>query len=411
MAHRMDRRQFLRVAAGATATALLPHSWARAQARPVRIGFAISETGPYAIGARLTQIPNYYLWRDEVNARGGLLVRGEGRRPIEFVNYDDRSDIGTAVRLFEKLIREDRVDLVLPPWGTAMHFAVAPVVSRLGYVLLGVTVGSLRIRELGAENFFALLPQPDSATISIVQFLREARERYGYNRVALLHVADLYGVEHHTAIVPLLRRERFEIVEDRSYPLTVTDLSDVLRAIQARRPEILVCFNYPADGNLIVQQSIALRFNPPIMMLGVGAFFAEFRQQFGENTNGIVCHLAAWSPKLRVPGAREYYEAFRRKFGRDPDHAGSSLVYQSLKMLEQAIAEVGLDQRRIKEYLERHEFNGPWGPVKFERGINRAGNYVGRPNRLGQWQPSGYEVIWPPEYATARPIIPKPAWK
>jgi hypothetical protein len=49
--------------------------------------------------------------------------------------------------------------------------------------------------------------------------------------------------------------------------------------------------------------------------------------------------------------------------------------------------------------------------VKFERGINRAGNYVGRPNRLGQWQPSGYEVIWPPEYATARPIIPKPAWK
>ncbi|MCS7173087.1 MAG: amino acid ABC transporter substrate-binding protein [Armatimonadetes bacterium] len=411
MAHRIDRRQFLKVAAGATATALLPQSWARAQARPVRIGFAISETGPLGVGARLTTIPNYYLWRDEVNARGGLLVRGEGRRPVEFVNYDDRSDVGTCVRLYERLIREDRVDLVLPPYGTAIHFAVAPVVSRLGYVLLGVTVGSLRIRELGAENFFALLPQPDSVTISIVQFLREVRERHGWNRVALLHIADLHGVEHHNAILPLLRRERFEIVEDRSYPLVVTDLSDVIRALQARRPEIVVAFSYPADSPLLVRQSIALGFSPPVFILGVGAFFREFAEQLGGNVEGIICHQAAWSPKLRFPGTREYYEAFRRKFGRDPDYAGSSLVYQSLKMLEQAVAEVGLDQRRIKEYFEGREFNGPWGPVKFERGVNRAGSYVGRPNRLGQWQRGGYEVIWPTEYATARPIIPKPAWK
>ena len=53
-------------------------------------------------------------------------MKGEGRRPVEFVSIDDRSEIETAVRYYEKLMGEDKVDLILPPWGTAMNFAVAP---------------------------------------------------------------------------------------------------------------------------------------------------------------------------------------------------------------------------------------------------------------------------------------------
>ena len=90
------------------------HCWrgrARAQAKPVRIGYTLSATGPYAVGAGITQAPNYTLWQDQVNARGGLAVKGEGRRPIEFVTIDDRSEIETAVRFYEKLATDDKVDL------------------------------------------------------------------------------------------------------------------------------------------------------------------------------------------------------------------------------------------------------------------------------------------------------------
>ena len=94
-----------------------PRTRAGAQAKPIRIGYTLSATGPYAVGAGITQAPNYTLWQDQVNAKGGLAVKGEGRRPIEFVTIDDRSEIETAVRFYEKLMTDDKVDLILPPVG------------------------------------------------------------------------------------------------------------------------------------------------------------------------------------------------------------------------------------------------------------------------------------------------------
>ena len=59
----------------------------------------------------------YELWREQVNAKGGLDVAGT-KRPVEFVQYDDQSNPANAVRVYEKLITADKVDLLLAPWGT-----------------------------------------------------------------------------------------------------------------------------------------------------------------------------------------------------------------------------------------------------------------------------------------------------
>ena len=124
----IGRRRFLKVAGGSAAAAVWLPRRAAAQS-PVRVGFTLSATGPYAVGAGITQRPNYDLWLDQVNAKGGLAVAGGSRRPIQFVEHDDRSEIETAVRLYEKMANDDKVDLLLPPWGTAMNFAVAPVAN------------------------------------------------------------------------------------------------------------------------------------------------------------------------------------------------------------------------------------------------------------------------------------------
>ena len=83
----------------------------------IRIGNAIALSGPYAPGAGMTQIPNYDMWAEEVNAKGGIFVKSLNKRlPVEIIRYDDKSDIGTAVKLVEKLILDDKVDFLLPPW-------------------------------------------------------------------------------------------------------------------------------------------------------------------------------------------------------------------------------------------------------------------------------------------------------
>jgi branched-chain amino acid transport system substrate-binding protein len=93
MATSIARRTFLKLAGGTAAATWLPRG-AAAQS-PIRIGFTLSATGPYAVGAGITQRPNYDLWLDQVNAKGGLAVAGGGRRPVQFVEHDDRSEIET----------------------------------------------------------------------------------------------------------------------------------------------------------------------------------------------------------------------------------------------------------------------------------------------------------------------------
>src|SRR5580693_10499578 len=80
-------------------------------ADPVRIGFSLPLTGIFAPAAP-SQKNAYELWRDQVNAKGGLDVAGT-KRMIEFVSYDDQSDPGQAAKIYEKLIVQDKVDLLL----------------------------------------------------------------------------------------------------------------------------------------------------------------------------------------------------------------------------------------------------------------------------------------------------------
>ena len=96
-------------------------------AQDIRIGYAISRTGPGAPGAQISQEPNYIMWAEQVNAAGGLNVGGK-KRKIELIGYDDRTEAETMVRTYEKLMGTDKVDLILPPWGTGMNFALMPLV-------------------------------------------------------------------------------------------------------------------------------------------------------------------------------------------------------------------------------------------------------------------------------------------
>jgi branched-chain amino acid transport system substrate-binding protein len=400
----MDRRTFLRVGGGAAAAALISRP-ARAQTGPVRIGYTLSATGPYAVGAGITQAPNYLLWAEQVNAKGGLGVAGQGRRPVQFVQHDDRSEIETAVRLYEKMVTEDKVDLILPPWGTAMNFAVAPIANKAGYPLIGPTVGSLKLRELNLPYFYAMLAQPDAMMGALAAFLLDVKRQFKYSKVGLIHVADLFGLEHQGALMPLLKEAGFDVVEAKSYPLGVKDLSDVLKGIKAKGAEIFVGLTYPPDTVLAATQAKAVDFNPAIFYTAVGTAFPFFRDRFKASAEGVM-GVGVWNPKVPYPGARAYFDAHVSSQKKEPDRWASAFAYASLQILEEAVGKVGLDRARIKGYLDATEFSTVVGPVKFVRGIN-----VATPGMVGQWQKGEFEVVWPRDRATATAIVPKPAWQ
>ena len=400
----MRRRQFLTTTAAGGAALAGRGGRAWGQAKPVRIGYTLSATGPYAVGAGIIQAPNYALWADQVNTKGGLMVKGEGRRPVEYVSFDDRSEIETAVRFYEKLMGDDKVDLVLPPWGTAMHFAVAPIANKYGYPLIGPTVTSNKLKDLNLPYFYVIIQQPDSIAKSIVDLLKELRTAGKISKIGLAYVNDLFGIELHHAVEAFLKDAGLAVVVTKSYPLAVKDLAPMLKEFKAAGVDACVGLTYPPDNILLTGQAKEVDYNPPVFFTAVGTAFPIYRDRF-KGAEGVM-GTAGWNPKLKHPGAREYFDAHVKKHqGKEPDRWASAMAYSSLQILEKCVGEVGLDRKRIKEMLDAQEFSTVMGPVKFVKGMN-----VSTPGMVGQWQNREFEIIWPKNVATGTPLVPKPAW-
>jgi branched-chain amino acid transport system substrate-binding protein len=365
---------------------------------PIRIGYAISRTGPFAPGAQVTQEPNYILWAEQVNAAGGLTVKGQKRR-IELIGHDDRIDVETAVRTFEKLMTSDRVDLILPPWGSGMNFAVAPLASRHGYPVLAPTALSMKLVDMKLPHFFAMLPQP----YVLMQAAADMLAAKGVKTVAVVYMDDLFGLENIAAFEPAVKAKGIEIVEKTSYPLGVKDLSPVLRAIKDRNPDAFVGLTYPPDTILASKQAKEIRFNPRVFFTSVGTAFPLYKQVMGADADGVM-GIGSWSVKTS-PAARAYFEAHVKRFQKEPDRWASAHCWAGLQILQAAIETVGLDRKAIRDHIASQEHQTILGPVRFK------GSEIQFPGTVSQWVGGDFEVVWPADRATAQPVIPKPAWK
>jgi len=393
------KRRMVLTALAAAAIALPGIAAAQSQGDPVRIGYTMSRTGPYAGGAQVSQEPNYLLWAEQVNAAGGLSVKGV-KRKVELIGYDDRSEVETAVRTYQKLMGSDKVDLVLPPWGSAMNFAVAPVANRYGYPFLAPTALSRKLIDMKLPYFFSLLQQPDKMMSSLVDMLAAN----GVKTVATVYMDDLFGIENVAALREALKAKGMELVEDKSYPLGVKDLSPVLKAIKAKQPDAFVAITYPPDTLLVSTQSREIEFNPKIFYASVGTAFPLYKQRIGENTEGVM-GMGSWNAKVS-PGAKAYFDAHTAFAKKEPDRWASGHAWAGLQILQQTIEKVGLDRKAMRDYIAGTEFDTILGKIRFEGGENAS-----IPGTVSQWQGGEFEVVWPQNRATAKPIVPKPAWK
>jgi branched-chain amino acid transport system substrate-binding protein len=379
--------------------ALLGVAPAPAQEPTVRIGYAIARTGPWAAGAQVTQEPNYVLWAEQVNAAGGLNVQGK-RRKVELIGFDDRSETETVVRTFEKLMGSDKVDLILPPWGTGANFAVLPVIQKYGYPMLAPTATGRKLLDLKNPYFFAMLQQPDRMMGALADFLGAN----GVKTAAVVYVDELFGLENLGALEAALKTKGIEIIEKKSYPLGVKDLSPVLRDFKAKNPDAFLGITYPPDTFLVTGQAKEIGFNPKVFYAAVGSAFPVYKQRMGEAIEGVT-GLGTWNPRTNA-AAKAYFDAHVAKFQKEPDRWASAHAWAGLQILQQSVETVGLDRKALREHIASQEFDTIIGKIRFKDGEN-----IATPGIVSQWQKGEFEVVWPKDRATAPALFPKPAWK
>lgn len=372
---------------------------ALAQDAPVRIGYAIARTGPWSAGAQLTQEPNYLMWAERVNAAGGLNVKGK-KRKVELVGFDDRSEAETVVRTYEKLMGSDKVDLILPPWGTGANFAVMPAIQKYGYPMIAPTATGRKLLQMKNPYFFAILQQPDLMMNALAEFLKARNVA----TAAVIHVDELFGLEQASALEAAFKEKGIQIIEKKSYPLGVKDLKSVLSDIKVKNPDAFVALSYPPDTFLVTAQAREIAFNPKAFYASVGTAFPIYRDKLGPTVEGVM-GLGTLNPKTSA-AAKEYFAAHIARHKKEPDRWASAHAWAALQVMEQAVAKAGLDRKALREAIASGEFDTVIGKVRFRNGEN-----VSTPGVVSQWQSGEFEVVWPPDRATAPAMHPKPSWR
>jgi len=401
--------QKYRLAALKTLAAAAAATWvlcAPAQAQDtIKIGWAISKTGPFAAGASVTTLPNYQVWVKDVNDAGGIKV-GNKKMKIEVVEYDDRSNSEEMIKAVERLATQDKVDFILPPWSTGMNLAAAPIFNKLGYPQLAVTANTNQAPQLTKRwpNLSFWLGLPSEIVDGIVAtFSKMQKDGKIGKKIAMIAVGDQFGIELSTATRAGLKKAGFELVYDKSYPFGTQDMQPVLKDAQAANPDVLLAFSYPPDTFAITDTAKVIAFNPKVLFVGVGTAFPMYKGKFGPNAEGI---MGIGGSDAGLPGVKAYIQHHKEIIGREPDRWASPITYASLQVLQQAIERVGkIDRAAVIKEINTGSFDTIIGKVKLDNGLNRNIWSV------GQWQGNDYVGVAPVGKQGAKAPIAKPAWK
>jgi len=401
-----SRRAALRtLAVGTTAAAALWSGAAFAQEDKITIGYAVARTGANATGAGITTIPNYELWVKTVNDAGGLTLPDGSQHMIEVIEYDNRSSNEDLVRAIERLASQDKVDLILPPWGTGGNLAIAPLMAKYGYPQLAVTAVTDKAPEFAArwDRSFWMLGGGHDYANGLVDVLKAARDAGTINdKVAVVSVADGFGIDLINGARPAFKAAGFELVYDETYPLGTSDFAAIMNEAQGSGADSFIAFSYPPDSFGMTKTAQTMGYNPKVFFVSVGGAFPIYPGIADGKAEGV---MAIGGVNADSPAIQAYFARHTEVIGSPPDSWASAITYASLEMLQQAVARVGLDHAALAQELSTGTFETVIGTVKLEDNQLRDLWWV------GQWQGDAFRAVSPADKPGAStPIIPKPEW-
>lgn len=401
----MERRSILKTAA-ALAVAGMVGTMGAAQAQDViRIGASAPKTGPLAGGSAVSYWPAIQLWVHDVNARGGIEV-GAKKMKVELIEYDDRTSNEEAIKNVQRLATVDKVDFILPPYGTGINLATAPIIARYGYPHIAVTAVTDGVDEFAKRwpNSFWTLGTSSSFATTLADVLKGMRDKGQIgSRVAVVNVADAFGIELASAGKPALQKAGFELVYDSSYPLGTQDFATIMAAAQGAKPDAFVAFSYPPDTFALTKQAAISDLQVKAFYVGVATAFPAFAKANGPAAEGV---LGAGGVNASSPAFQAFFKRHVEVTGKEPDYWASAVQYSSLEVLEQAIKAAGsLDKAAVIDKVKSGSFDTVMGKWTFE------GNVIRKFWTVGQWQKGVFHGVASTGTGGETAVITKQGWK
>jgi len=385
-------------------------------ADPIKVGFSMALTGAVAQNGKQLLIA-LEIWRDDVNAKGGLLGR-----PVELVYYDDQSNPSNVPGIYTKLITVDKVDLILGPYATNMVAPAMPVIMQNNKT----TVSMLAIgvnRHFNYPRYFSMVPVgPEGVKAFSRGFFELASAQKPKPRTVAMVAADAEFAK--TAADGARENAKalgFDIVYDKTYPPGTTDLTPVVRALQAANADVVFVAAYPPDTVGIVRAANEIGLTPK--MFGgtmVGLLVTPIKVQLGPLMNGLVIMESfVPAPTFKFAGLEDLLAKYRtRAQGQQIDpfgHGFAPFGYAAGQVLAQAVtATKSLDHDKLAQYIHANTFTTVVGDIAY----NKDGDWAQprtvftqfqnvTPNNLEQFRDTSHQaILWPEKFKTGDIIYP-----
>lgn len=363
----------------------------------VTFGYAVSRTGRFSSEGVHTE-QGYLMWADAVNARGGLNIGGK-RYKVKLVGLDTQSDTNNAVKLYERLIKQDKVDFVLSPWGSGDNFAVSVVTEREGYPLLMASASSNTIFERGFKNIF-------QTSVAASQLVKPLADYLIINQdiktIAIAYENFLFTQQKHDYFLKEIEGSRLRVVADEQYPLVNKEFSSLIGKVKAKNPDAFIVFNIMPSSIYLTNQMTELGFKPKLYFASISIMFEDFHKAVGPAANGIL-ETGFTHPDINDQ-SRKFWSDYEKRFN-TPGNTDAAHAYIGAQILGQAIEKAGtLDRAEVTKTIRGGTWETIGGTFQYdERGMNTK-----LPMFLAQWVNGRRAIVWPKSMATAELVYPRP---
>lgn len=316
-------------------------------AEPLRIGALFSVTGPASFLGEPEKNTLEMLVK-QANARGGV-----GGRKLELVVYDTQGDVTKSVQLANKLIKNDRVSVIVGPSTTGESMAVIPLAEKEKIPLISCAAG-IKITE-PVKKWVFKTPANDHVAVEKI-LIQAARSKQ--KNIAIITVSDGFGSSGREQLKAMAGKKGFRIVADEVYGPKDTDMTAQLTKIKSSRPDAIICWGTNPGPAIIARNVKQLGIKTPLYM-SHGVASKKFIQLAGADAaEGIILpagkltvfdKLTKNDPQAKL--LRDYDQAYRKEFGVEASTFGG-YAYDAFLLISNALKKGGAPAQ-LRDGLEQ----------------------------------------------------------
>jgi len=223
---------------------------AGAASQQILVGTLYASQGPFAVSS-IPQYQGLQFWADRVNQDGGAMVKAYGRKvTVKIVAYNDNSVTGTASTLYNQLITQDKVDILVSDFGSVLTSVAVPIAKNNKMLLIDPTgTGASFFTSDNPYLVLTSLPSSGIWPTSLARFLLERK----IAKIAVIYAANDFDQSQAETLKSKLAEGGVTPIVYQSVATDTRDYGVILRSVSAQDPDAVLEFGYAPNDIAFLQ--------------------------------------------------------------------------------------------------------------------------------------------------------------